>query len=87
MGEPSNSAAWRQGERRERTRSCRSFLGDALLYSHAAAAEPTSSSRRMMVFQGTVAGHQAVVLLDLGANANFVSRALGSQPSADRSGR
>ena len=48
------------------------FLGDALLYSHAAAAEP-ASSRRMMVFQGTVAGHRAVALLDLGANANFVS--------------
>jgi hypothetical protein len=27
----------------------------------------------MMVFQGTVAGYQALVLLDLGANANFVS--------------
>ena len=47
------------------------FLGDALLYSHDAA--ESSSSRRMVVFQGTVAGFQALVLLDLGANANFVS--------------
>ena len=49
------------------------FLGDsALLYSHEA--EGSTSSRRMMVFQGSVSGHQAVVLLDLGANANFVSK-------------
>ena len=49
------------------------FLGDsALLYRSDAAG--TSASRRMMVFQGTAAGHPAVVLLDLGANANFVSQ-------------
>ena len=49
------------------------FLGDrALLYSHDVAQDKTAA-RRMMVFRGTVAGHQAVVLLDLGANANFVS--------------
>lgn len=49
------------------------FLGDrALLYSHDAPG--TTSSRRMMVFQGAVSGHQAVVLLDLGANANFISK-------------
>jgi hypothetical protein len=49
------------------------FLGDrALLYSHDA--PESTSSRRMMVFQGSVSGHQAVVLLDLGANANFVSQ-------------
>ena len=49
------------------------FLGDSsLLYS--ADAPGSTSSRRMMVFQGSVAGHQAVVLLDLGANANFVSK-------------
>ena len=48
------------------------FLGDrALLYSHDAA--ESSSARKMMVFQGSVAGYPAVVLLDLGANANFVS--------------
>ena len=49
------------------------FLGDAQLLSHDAA--ETASSRRMMVFQGMVEGHRAVVLLDLGANANFVSQA------------
>ena len=50
------------------------FLGDSsLLYS--ADAPGSTLSRRMMVFQGSVAGHQAVVLLDLGANANFVSKA------------
>jgi hypothetical protein len=49
------------------------FLGDsALLYSHEAPG--STSSRQMMVFHGTVFGHQAVVLLDLGANANFVSQ-------------
>ena len=49
------------------------FLGDSsLLYS--ADAPGSTPSRRMMVFQGSVAGHQAVVLLDLGANANFVRR-------------
>ncbi len=49
------------------------FLGDdALLYRHDAGG--SSSSLRMMVFQGTAAGHRAVVLLDLGANANFVSQ-------------
>ena len=49
------------------------FLGDrALLYGHDAQGPP--SSRRMMVFQGCVSGHRAVVLLDLGANANFVSQ-------------
>jgi hypothetical protein len=49
------------------------FLGDRLLlYSHEA---PESTPlRRMMVFQGSVAGHQAVILLDLGANTNFVSK-------------
>jgi hypothetical protein len=47
------------------------FLGDPLLYSHDAA--ESTSARRMMVFRGSVAGHSAVVLLDLGANANFVS--------------
>ena len=49
------------------------FFGDrALLYSHDTA--ESTSARRMMVFQGLVAGHQAVVLLDLGANASFVSK-------------
>ena len=49
------------------------FLGDsALLYSHEAPG--STPSRQMMVFHGTVSGHQAVVLLDLGANANFVSK-------------
>jgi hypothetical protein len=49
------------------------FLGDtALLYSYDAPG--STPSRRMMVFQGAVSGHQAVVLLDLGANANFVSK-------------
>jgi hypothetical protein len=49
------------------------FLGDsALLYSHETPGP--SSARRMMVFQGLVSGHRAVVLLDLGANANFVSQ-------------
>ena len=49
------------------------FLGDsALLYSHDAPG--STPSRQMMVFHGTVSGHQAVVLLDLGANANFVSQ-------------
>ena len=49
------------------------FLGDdALLYSHDAAG--STSSRKMMVFQGSVSGFPAVVLLDLGANANFASQ-------------
>jgi hypothetical protein len=48
------------------------FIGDdALLYSHTA---ESSASRRMMVFLGEVDGRQAVVLLDTGANANFVSQ-------------
>jgi hypothetical protein len=49
------------------------FLGDRLLLYRCEAPESTPS-RRMMVFQGSVAGHQAVILLDLGANANFVSK-------------
>ena len=49
------------------------FLGDRLLL-YAFDAPESTPSRRMMVFQGSVAGHQAVVLLDLGANANFVSK-------------
>jgi hypothetical protein len=49
------------------------FLGDRLLLNGCEAPESTSS-RRMMVFQGSVAGHQALILLDLGANANFVSK-------------
>jgi hypothetical protein len=49
------------------------FLGDRLLLNSYETPESTPS-RRMMVFQGSVAGHQAVVLLDLGANANFVSK-------------
>ena len=49
------------------------FLGDAQLLSHDDAG--TAPSRRMMVFQGMVEGHRAVVLLDLGANASFVSQA------------
>jgi hypothetical protein len=47
------------------------FLGDRLLlYSF----DTRNSRRRMMVFQGSVNGHQAVILLDLGADANFVSQ-------------
>jgi hypothetical protein len=49
------------------------FLGDRLLLYSTEAPESTPS-RRMMVFQGSVGGHQAVILLDLGANANFVSK-------------
>ena len=62
------------------------FLGDcALLYGHEASAT-AASSRRLMVFRGQVAGHTALVLLDSGANANFVSqgwareRSLPEQP-------
>ena len=48
------------------------FLGDrALLYSHSA--PDSTPTRRMMVFSGFVSGHRAVILLDTGANANFVS--------------
>ena len=49
------------------------FLGDRLLMYGVDAAEP-KATQRMMVFQGAVNGHQALVLLDLGANANFVSK-------------
>jgi hypothetical protein len=49
------------------------FLGDRLLMYGVDAAE-SKATRRMMVFQGAVNGHQALVLLDLGANANFVSK-------------
>ena len=56
------------------------FLGDArLLYSAEAGGETGRCARRMMVFQGAVNGHQAVVLLDLGANANYVSKEWASR--------
>jgi hypothetical protein len=47
------------------------FLGDRLL-CHGITTPDVN--RQLMVFQGSVNGHQAVILLDLGANTNFVSK-------------
>jgi RNase H-like domain found in reverse transcriptase/Reverse transcriptase (RNA-dependent DNA polymerase)/Integrase zinc binding domain/Retroviral aspartyl protease len=49
------------------------FLNDRLLVHGVTV--PSSDHRQLMVFQGSVNGHQAVILLDSGANSNFVSKA------------
>jgi hypothetical protein len=48
------------------------FLPDRL-FCHGTTTQ--DAARQLMVFQGSVNGHQAVILLDLGANSNFVSQA------------
>jgi len=48
------------------------FLPDRL-FCHGTTTQ--DATRQLMVFQGSVNGHQAVILLDLGANSNFVSQA------------
>src|ERR1700684_4172336 len=72
MKEASTSVEWMWEVKRKKACSL-FFLGGRLLLYSTEAPESTPA-RRMMVFQGSVAGHQAVVLLDLGANANFVSK-------------
>jgi RNase H-like domain found in reverse transcriptase/Reverse transcriptase (RNA-dependent DNA polymerase)/Integrase zinc binding domain/Retroviral aspartyl protease len=49
------------------------FLGDPLL-CHNMDTSGGKHNKQMMVFQGSINGHQAVILLDSGANTNFVSK-------------
>jgi hypothetical protein len=55
------------------------FLGDRLFVC--SAASDSIDSHPLMVFQGSINGHQAVILLDQGANSNYVSKDF-----ADRTG-
>lgn len=55
------------------------FLGDRLFVN--SVSSEGIDSHPLMVFQGSVNGHQAVILLDQGANSNYVSKGF-----ADRTG-
>ena len=53
------------------------FIGDSLFVHHVSS--DGVDSHPLMVFQGSINGHQAVILLDQGANSNFVSTAFAER--------
>ena len=61
------------------------FLGDSyLLYNAESLSSAKATPHGMMVFQGAVNGRQALVLLDLGANCNFVSKQWAESTGIDQ---
>lgn len=50
------------------------FLGDRLFAELNHISDDSIDSHPLMVFQGSINGHQAVILLDQGANSNYVSK-------------